>query len=50
MQFRYANSIDYRENKLIATIFDCQIDRCKSNGNVHLAITVHFSGLVNYHI
>ena len=47
MQFRYANSIDYRENKLIAIIFESQIASCNNNGNCIRASTIHvqFSGL-----
>ena len=43
MQFRYAHSIGYRENKLIAIICECQIASCNSNDSY---ITIQFSGLV----
>ena len=49
MQFGYPNSIDYRENKFIEIIFECQITvNCKSNEYLFRAIKVQFSGLVNY--
>ena len=47
MQFGYANSIDYRENKLTAIIFECQIDCCKSNEYLFRAITVQFSSIIH---
>ena len=50
MYFGYANSIDYRENKVhvIAIIFECQNDCCSCNEYLFRAITIQFSGLVNY--